>query len=222
MHHLCRMGMIFLALAFSTKNAEAGTVAYQQLPGPDSNSGLISSTLDTVGNLPGFHVADDFVAARASEITDVHWWGSPFPSGIAPLPPGGTDFQFIFYADNGGLPGAVLHTSGGSLSTATVSVGSGFDPVTSYSSDLSLPFVAASGATYWLSIFNQASDASWEWLSAEIAGNGSSQWVNTGSPCCTLAPNMAFELTLPEPATIGLLGFGLACLRLINRRRKAA
>jgi hypothetical protein len=215
------LGVVAL-LTVATAKAEAADVLYQQLPGVNSNQGAISSTLDAFGVTPGYRVADSFVlSAPNARIDAVQWWGQNSPEH----PGGGSSFTFTFYADNGGVPGAILDSSGGSLSTTTVNVGSSFGPVTLYSSNLTSPFRTTAGTTYWLSIFNQAANASWEWLSADNFGDGSLQGANPGPPWGVIGwGDMAFQLErgrigMPEPASLGLLAGGLVGLLVLGRRR---
>jgi hypothetical protein len=215
MHRFYLTGIVSLSLLFATFNARADVI-YEQLPGTHSNLEIISSTLDNFGQAPGFRVADDFVLSSNEVINDVHWWGESNS--------GGNDFQFTFYADNGGVPGAIVQTSGGSLSTGIVNVGSGFDPVNFYSSVLGSPFDVQAGTTYWLSVFNQAPDASWLWLRADASGNGSRFGLIPGPPWGGSIPDMAFQLTaVPEPGTLWLLATGLTVfvLRRIAETRRS-
>jgi hypothetical protein len=208
------VGLACLSLLLAPGSAQSGVV-YEQLPGANSNSEIISSTLNGIGGTPGFRAADNWALTAAGTITDAHWWGESVS--------GGDDFQFTFYADGGGVPGAILLTTGGSLSKTTVSVGSPFDPENFYSSDLTVPFNAASGTTYWVSIFNQATDASWQWLTANSAGDNSKQGQVPGPPWAFTNANLAFQLTstsaVPEPATLALIGLGLAGLGFSRRKQ---
>lgn len=202
--------ILIVSLAFMCVGAQA-QVIYQQDPGPGSTSATISSTLNNFGNPPGFRTADNFTLAATGRIDQVRWWGESNS--------GGNDFTFTFYANAGGVPGAILHTTGGSLTSQVVNVGSGFDPVTVYTSALTSSFEATLGTTYWLSIFNQAPDASWLWLSANANSDGSRQGQNPGPPWGTVHPDRAFQLeTIPEPAGAALAML-LSAIAVTNRPR---
>lgn len=192
-------------------DARAATV-YEQLPGSGSLSMLISSTLNNYGESPGYTSADDFYLASDALITDIQWWGESNS--------GGNDFRFTFYTDNQGVPGTALLTTAGSLIMTASMPGSPYDPVNFYMSTLASPFNAVAGTTYWLSIFNQAPDASWVWLTANIPGNGRVQAENPGPPWIYESPipqsDLAFRLAnisqVPLPSTLWLLASGMLAL----------
>jgi hypothetical protein len=146
----------------------------------------------------------------------VDWWGNPNS--------GGSNFQVSFYADGGGVPGAILATFAVVHTATSVLTGSGFDPVFLYSANLVSPFHAVAGTEYWISVFNAAPDASWHWLSANALGDGAAQMF-LGGVAWTRDPamrDMAFELeTAPEPVSFLSLGTGLAGIVLCRYRRRS-
>src|SRR5262245_2263799 len=100
-----------MGIGSSTAPAARADIIYEQLPGPGSVNAYNSSNA-------GYRTADNFnLGLRSATITDLHWWGLEFVHVD-------NDFRFTFYADNGGMPGAILHTTGGSLTNQVVSVGS--------------------------------------------------------------------------------------------------
>jgi len=139
---------VFLILG---PNVSDAATLFEQLPGADSSSQLISSTLNNLGGTPGFRVADNFQLAGGGTVSTVEWWGT--------LRSGGTSFQITFYPDSSGNPGLPLSTIAVVPASSSATAGSPFDPVTFYSATLSTPFSAAPGTPYWLSVFDAAPDA---------------------------------------------------------------
>ena len=203
--------VVALAVSFVATSARAGVI-YHQPTGPGSGSAAASSTLNYFGFSPGFTAADDFTLASSAMVTRVNWWGQ--------LVAGGEDFLLTFYADAAGNPGAVLHTTGGTLSRVPAP-SLGYSPAYSYSSDLATPFAAAAGTKFWLSVFNQAPDAVWAWISADADGNGERQRLNTSPTWVTGIGNtdLAFQLaSVPEPMSLVLFATGIAATRLRRTR----
>lgn len=199
-----------LATLCLTAPAHAELVVYSQ-PSSLGVGARNSSTLNFVGGSPGNSTVDDFTLASSTPITGINWWG--VSNG------GGNSFTFTFFANNSGVPGTVLGTGTGTFSETVIN-----PSLSSYSADLSTPFNAAGGTTYWLLIFNAAPDAAWAWGDAAPDGNGSLQALNVEPVSWGAFPvDRAFELTtdVAEPATLALLGTGLLGLGFARRRKTA-
>jgi hypothetical protein len=212
--HLCPLLPALLAQAFLCQVVQAETV-YEQLPPADFNGALrISSTLNFIGEMPGFRRADDFQITLDSKVDHVQWWGEPRPRT--------NDFTFAFYADSGGLPSSLLLSTGGHglVSTPT-------SPSVShrmYTATLNTPFVVTSGIKYWFSVFDQGPESQWGWLTAS-RHSGMAHAFTLVPPGDSWAIDnefsLAYRLTtpVPEPSTLVLLAIAysigglLCCIR---------
>jgi len=142
-----------------------------------------------------------------------------------------------------GHPGNVLYTTTIDITNIAVALegvidrtGNGIlgdvgdEAVWRYDADLPVPFVQTAGTRYWLSIQAVTENngaIQWGWHAADkLADNNAVQsgpasaWGNAYLPPWALMPDkdMAFELTIPEPMTAGLLGAGFAVLLLLRRK----
>jgi hypothetical protein len=165
---------------------------------------------------------DNFTLGATSTVNNVQWAGTYWDQ-----PPQGTitGFTLTFYADNAGSPDGALLSVGIPGTAGETSLGA---PNYAYNADLPVPFTAAGGTQYWLSIVPDiAFPPQWGWATG-TDGDGVAFQVFQGYGYPVEA-DMAFTLngssaTVPEPSIlVALAGLGgMSLTGLAWRRRKTA
>lgn len=168
-------------------------------------------------------IADGFVLTEDATITHLAWWGG---EGV-PSTPIATSFLIRFHTDDGsGAPS--IAPSSQSLVTNVARTSTSLhafpgQPIFKYEADLPSPFVASGLTSYFIAIVAQ--QGNWGWAGAVDPG---ASWVRSGDGQTwrsRLNPSggLAFELAIPEPATLTLMNIGMillgAATRTITRRR---
>ena len=201
---------VILFLFISTFQIEAAIIYDQPYDGSNIADAYASQNDSASGGFGDFAKAyDNFTLDSATSIGKVTWYGEFFRGEPTPI----SNFLIQFWSDNSG-PNAELFSEtilGNADETFVEKIGN-FN-LYQYGMDLSLPFQALAGTTYWLSI--QATLdylPQWGWYQGK-GGNGVAYQdyllgdVLGDGPIPT---DLAFSLaSVPEPITILLLSFGL-------------
>ena len=186
--------------------AASATVLYDNLSAPIDGEDFISAVGATFSVGP---LADSFsTGGSAMSLTDlkVRVSGDPASNG---------DVGISLLADNSASPGAFIATLGG---IAAGSLGS--DLV--YDFSLASPIALAANTRYWIELTTTNVSATWP-FSLDLSGTGvaSEFFFSAGAP----APNfegpylMRVEATVPEPATVGLVGLAMLALAMLRRKK---
>ncbi len=204
---------------------QADTLLHRQAPG--RTFGITSDTgfIDDANRQNSSLIADRFDSLPLP-VCRVVWW-SFYGSSIAQEPeppPANESIRVRIYANEAGLPGAVLSESAfvNPVRQATgFSIATGAGPLEyRYQVDLPNCYSTSAGSSYWLEVA-QLGDVSsrFRWENSNTGGEFASQFP-IGSPWRITAGSgqMAYELRTPEPTSGALMGFGLAYLLRRGKR----
>jgi len=215
-----------VALVATTGGSVSASVLYSQPFNSGNPQGFSSQNDTNLGGFGNFATAyDNFRLTTSSLVNNVQWTGVYFnPAAAAPI----NGFTLQFLANNAGTPGAVLYTANISGNANETSLGNfGGFPYFTYSANLSTPFTALAGQTYWVSVVpNIGFPPQWGWA-AGTGGDGAAYqtFFGTGAP---IGSDLAFQLNgsaVPEPISLVVFGgllVGGAGIALRRRMTKAA
>ena len=197
---------VILFLFISTFQIEAAIIYDQPYDGSNIADAYASQNDSASGGFGDFAKAyDNFTLDSATSIGKVKWYGEFFSGEPAPI----SNFLIQFWSDNSG-PNAELFSEtivGNAHETLVEKIGN-FN-LYQYGMDISLPFQALAGTTYWLSI--QATldyPPQWGWYQGK--GGDGVAYQDFFGEIGAIPKDLAFSLaSVPEPITILLLSLGL-------------
>lgn len=197
---------VILFLFISTFQIEAAIIYDQPYDGSNIADAYASQNDSASGGFGDFAKAyDNFTLDSATSIGKVKWYGEFFSGEPAPI----SNFLIQFWSDNSG-PNAELFSEtivGNAHETLVEKIGN-FN-LYQYGMDLSLPFQALAGTTYWLSIQPTLDyPPQWGWYQGK--GGDGVAYQDFFGEIGAIPKDLAFSLaSVPEPITILLLSLGL-------------
>ena len=225
------LGFVIAAL-MAVLAAPASAVVLYDNGGPDYYTGFFSDPQNTPPLETALYIAyNQFTLSSAATITGMEWWGFYY-NGNTPPAADLFDYDIQMNPGGGGQPSGDI-TSGvlGGLSvTDTGNVCDGCE-VYQYNASASISLPAG---TYYLSIYDTVSNPgnTFTWCTSTESATGTEEWSYDtsgvygwlGVPEDGLAFNLTGESSgafVPEPATMTLLGLGLAGLGAKVARRRS-
>ncbi|CAI8780310.1 PEP-CTERM sorting domain-containing protein [Methylocaldum szegediense] len=228
--------LAFILLAASTAPSHAA-VLYSQLDNP-SSSGITSQEFEIPRSNLNTMAADDFVITGETwKIEELYIPGSLSGSPHSSLLAAGAAVNVTFYQDDSGKPGALYASF---LNQQFTEGDPGELTIT-----LSIPVELDSG-TWWLSVVVvlDYDGGQWYWGSRTVQTGFAAVWQNPGNGfltgCTTWTtktdcapgpqslPDQLFEIRgqkiiqqVPEPATLTLMGIGLAGIGVARNLKSA-